>query len=183
MPTLCPWPYPQWVTGSFKRCDDLTFSSLDSSSGTHTHTSISSLMPSPVSLLLSCEFLPLGPRFPPWCRGRHTHIRTLAPALHSSSVLFPWSSLYPVTQARNPQTLHLFSLSAFTYILYAKLLQSCLTLCDPMDHRLPGSSVWESPGHCAPYLLSYMSWGVLLDFSPCWFVLCSGLCSPQVPKL
>ena len=23
----------------------------------------------------------------------------------------------------------------------AKLLQSCLTLCDPMDHSLPGSSV------------------------------------------
>ena len=24
---------------------------------------------------------------------------------------------------------------------YAKLLQSCLTLCNPMDHNLPGSSV------------------------------------------
>ena len=25
--------------------------------------------------------------------------------------------------------------------MHAKLLQSCLTLCDPMDHSLPGSSV------------------------------------------
>ena len=29
----------------------------------------------------------------------------------------------------------------------AKSLQSCLTLCDPMDCRPPGSSVlWDSPG-------------------------------------
>ena len=59
-----------------------------------------------------------------------------------SSVLLPWSSLYPVTQARNPQTLHLFSVSAFTYILYAKLLQSCLTLCEPLDCSPPGFSVY-----------------------------------------
>ena len=25
--------------------------------------------------------------------------------------------------------------------IYAKLLQSCLTVCDPMDYSLPGSSV------------------------------------------
>ena len=28
-----------------------------------------------------------------------------------------------------------------TYCMYAQLLQSCLTLCDPMDCNLPGSSV------------------------------------------
>ena len=31
--------------------------------------------------------------------------------------------------------------------MHAKLLQSCPTLCDPMDYSLPGSSVhWDSPG-------------------------------------
>ena len=30
---------------------------------------------------------------------------------------------------------------------YAKSLQSCLTLCDPMDYSLPGSSYpWDFPG-------------------------------------
>ena len=88
----------------------------------HTHSPL-------LSDALSCEsplFLPLGPCFPPCSRGRHTHLRTLSSALHSSSVLRRWWSPYPVTQARNPQTLHLFPVSAFTYILYAKLLQSCL---------------------------------------------------------
>ena len=28
----------------------------------------------------------------------------------------------------------------------AKLPQSCLTLCDPMDHSQPGFSPWDSPG-------------------------------------
>ena len=28
-----------------------------------------------------------------------------------------------------------------TYCMYAQLLQSCLTLCDPMDYNLPRSSV------------------------------------------
>ena len=27
-----------------------------------------------------------------------------------------------------------------------KVTQSCLTLCDPMDYSLPGSSVRDSPG-------------------------------------
>ena len=32
--------------------------------------------------------------------------------------------------------------------VHAKSLQSCLTLCDPMDCNLPGSSLcpWDSPG-------------------------------------
>ena len=30
--------------------------------------------------------------------------------------------------------------------LHAQSLQSCLTLCDPMDCSPPGSSVWDSPG-------------------------------------
>ena len=30
--------------------------------------------------------------------------------------------------------------------MHAKLLQSCPTLCDPMDCSLPDSSVWDSPG-------------------------------------
>ena len=31
--------------------------------------------------------------------------------------------------------------------MHAKLLQSCLTLCNPMDYSPPGSSVhWDSPG-------------------------------------
>ena len=29
---------------------------------------------------------------------------------------------------------------------HAKSLQSCPTLCDPMDLSLPGSSIWDSPG-------------------------------------
>ena len=28
----------------------------------------------------------------------------------------------------------------------AKLLQSCLTLCDPIDSSPPGSRPWDSPG-------------------------------------
>ena len=125
--TLCPWPYPQWVTGSFKRCDDLTFSSLDSSPGTHTHTPISSLMPSPVSLLLSCEFLPLGPRFPPCCRGRHTHIRTLAPAQcsfhghHSTWSLKPGIHRLSIYFLSQPSLIS-FMLSCFSHVwLFATL--------------------------------------------------------------
>ena len=34
-----------------------------------------------------------------------------------------------------------FSKTALYYVCCAKLLQSCLTLCDPMDHSPPGSSV------------------------------------------
>ena len=30
--------------------------------------------------------------------------------------------------------------------VHAQLLQPCLTLCDSMDCRLPGSSPWDSPG-------------------------------------
>ena len=34
-----------------------------------------------------------------------------------------------------------------TRYVRAKLLQSCPTLCDPMDHCLPASSgPWDSPG-------------------------------------
>ena len=29
---------------------------------------------------------------------------------------------------------------------HAKSLESCPTLCDPMDLSLPGSSIWDSPG-------------------------------------
>ena len=31
-------------------------------------------------------------------------------------------------------------------MLSAKSLQSCPTLCDPMDWSLPGSCPWDSPG-------------------------------------
>ena len=37
--------------------------------------------------------------------------------------------------------------SCFGVCMHAKLLQSCLTLCNPMDCSPPGSSVhWDSPG-------------------------------------
>ena len=54
------------------------------------------------------------------------------------------------TQGSNPGLLHcrqiLCQLSyqgnpIYIYMLHAKSLQSCLTLCDPMDGSLPGSSV------------------------------------------
>ena len=32
-------------------------------------------------------------------------------------------------------------LKSFVFSLHAKSLQLCLTLCNPMDHSLPGSSV------------------------------------------
>ena len=31
-------------------------------------------------------------------------------------------------------------------LCYAKSLQSCLTLCDPIDGSPPGSAPWDSPG-------------------------------------
>ena len=40
-----------------------------------------------------------------------------------------------------------FSLSFIEVCLHAKSLQSCLTLCNPMDHSLPGFSVqWDFSG-------------------------------------
>ena len=39
----------------------------------------------------------------------------------------------------------LLCLASFTH-MRAQSLQSCLTLCDPMDCSPPGSSVWDSPG-------------------------------------
>ena len=39
------------------------------------------------------------------------------------------------------------SLVIFCVCMHAKSLQLCLTLCDPIDHTLPGSSCpWDSPG-------------------------------------
>ena len=34
----------------------------------------------------------------------------------------------------------------FPFCAAAKSLQSCLTLCDPIDGRPPGSRPWDSPG-------------------------------------
>ena len=42
----------------------------------------------------------------------------------------------------------------------AKLLQSCLTLCDPTDGSPPGSHSWDSPG-------KNMEW-VAISFSSAW---------------
>ena len=36
--------------------------------------------------------------------------------------------------------------SASSMLCYAKSLQSCLTLCDPIDGSPPGSHPWDSPG-------------------------------------
>ena len=56
-----------------------------------------------------------------------------------------YGELWCSSAADGPGTQHMFS--SLRIIMYgnklccAKLLQSCLTLCDPMDHSLPGSTV------------------------------------------
>ena len=57
-----------------------------------------------------------------------------------------WSALgrFPVHQAQGSSTCSLLSrypLTSLEWHLPAKLLQSCLTLCNPMDCSPPGSSV------------------------------------------
>ena len=40
----------------------------------------------------------------------------------------------------------LFELALYAATAAAKLLQSCPTLCDPIDGSPPGSRPWDSPG-------------------------------------
>ena len=55
-----------------------------------------------------------------------------------------WETPYSVTclQSQSPPSQSCFiSLSPLSHCMCTKLLQSCLTLCDPMDCSLPHSSV------------------------------------------
>ena len=55
------------------------------------------------------------------------------------SVLMRWMKLEPIIQSEvNQKEKHHIQYAAAAA---AKLLQSCPTLCDPMDYSLPGSSV------------------------------------------
>ena len=45
--------------------------------------------------------------------------------------------------------------------MHAKLLQSCLTLCDPMDVSLPGSLCpWDFPGKNTRAGIALLRWGL-----------------------
>ena len=75
-----------------------------------------------------------SPTGPGWVSREHSGPsaqRTPRYGPPSQHHFFPVTSLYP-------PTCHLASFSAS---VGAKLLQSCLTLCDPVDSSLPGSSV------------------------------------------
>ena len=61
--------------------------------------------------------------------------------------------------------------------MHAKSLQSCLTLCDPMDHSLPGSSVHGILQERIPeWVAIFFSRGVFPapGSSPHLFISCSG---------
>ena len=55
----------------------------------------------------------------------------------------------------------------------AKLLQSCLTLCDPIDGSPPGSSVHGI------FQARVLEWGVIA-FSAMWASLPDSICAPTV---
>ena len=55
-----------------------------------------------------------------------------------------WETPYSITclqSQSSPSQSYFISLSPLSDCVYTKLLQSCLTLCDPMDCSLPDSSV------------------------------------------
>ena len=73
-----------------------------------------------------------------------------------------------------PQTSYLLCFSGLSFTFPAadaKSLQSCLTLCDPIDGSPPGSSVRDSPGKdtgvCCQFLLQCMH--ACCRFSRVWF--------------
>ena len=73
-----------------------------------------------------------------------------------------------------PQTSYLLCFSGLSFTFpaaAAKSLQSCLTLCDPIDGSPPGSSVRDSPGKdtgvCCQFLLQCMH--ACCRFSRVWF--------------
>ena len=78
-----------------------------------------------------------------WC---HPTISPFAVPFSSCLLSFPSSGSFPMSQffASGGQSTRV-STSAYTYIKYihaaAKSLQSCPTLCDPIDGSPPGSSV------------------------------------------
>ena len=68
----------------------------------------------------------------------------------------------------------------------AKLLQSCLTLCDPMDCSLPGFSPWDSPGKNTEmgchFLLQAWKWKVKVKLlSRVWLLATPWTAAYQVP--
>ena len=73
-------------------------------------------------------------------------------------MLSPISSHFPQSPVPSPQSLATTILLCFYAAADAKSLQSCLTLCDPMDGNLPGSAV---PGIFEARLLEW----VAIDFS------------------
>ena len=56
----------------------------------------------------------------------------------------PLLGIYPVKNPNSKRYMHRHVHSSTTHNsqdMHAKSLQSCLTLCNPMDYRLPGSTV------------------------------------------
>ena len=146
---------------------------------THTHTHL-------LSDALSCEsplFLPLGPCFPPCSRGRHTHIRTLAPALHPAQCSFhghhSTRSLKPGIHRLSIYFLSQPSLISFMLSCFSRVWLFVILWAIACQASL---SMGVSRTLCTVSFIVHVI-GLLLDFSPCLFVLCSGLCSPQAPKL
>ena len=86
----------------------------------------------------------------PWLLGFRSPMRSLGDPDDLGQGLFPLKSFDWCPQKSETMKLYLkraprdsLSLEA---CVHAKLLQSCLTLCDPMDCSSPGSSVHVIPG-------------------------------------
>ena len=69
-------------------------------------------------------------------------------------MLWPLSSHFPQSSVPSPQSLATTILLCFYAAAAAKSLQSCPTLCDPMDGSLPGSAV---PGIFEARLLEWVA--------------------------
>ena len=85
----------------------------------------------------------------PWCRRKafgspfqqshpHTHTHTQLYTHQSNHVSFDPDEYFCPEKEMISNCCFCFCFSA---CMHARLLQSCLTLCDPMDHSPPGSSV------------------------------------------
>ena len=78
------------------------------------------------------------------CLGaRHVHEDTLDPPLNPSTRHTSWATSANATEGRriNPSEFHLTSWSDAQNLRCCIVAKSCPTLCDPMDCKLPGSSV------------------------------------------